>query len=284
MFSDYNVNGLMMEPSADLRLAHVLFIDIVGSSKLLINEQSELLRCLTEIVRSTSQVRDAEAAGKLIRLPTGDGMALAFFTNPDAPVRCALEVSKALKNHPNLLVRMGIHSGPVDEVVDVNQRSNIAGAGITIAQRIMDCGDAGHILLSKRIAEDLAQYTQWRPQLHDLGECDVKHAVKVGIVNLYTGDLGNPALPEKLKREQEIPISASGADWCWGDTAAQIHARRRSTFWRTRLDRWILVYRPSSGAKIDTYSRASGRKKNRCTPVQTLNRRKSGSSVGARNG
>jgi TolB-like protein/tetratricopeptide (TPR) repeat protein len=146
-------------------------------------------------------------------------MALAFFTNPDAPVRCALEVSKALKNHPNLLVRMGIHSGPVDEVVDVNQRSNIAGAGITIAQRVMDCGDAGHILLSKRIAEDLAQYTQWRPHLHDLGECDVKHAVKVGIVNLYSGDLGNPALPEKLKREQEIrsaptaPIGAGVTQW-----------------------------------------------------------------------
>lgn len=205
----------MMAPSADLRLAHVLFIDIVGSSKLLINEQSELLRCLTEIVRSTSQVRDAEAAGKLIRLPTGDGMALAFFTNPDAPVRCALEVSKALKNHSNLPLRMGIHSGPVDEVVDVNQRSNIAGAGITIAQRVMDCGDAGRILLSKRIAEDLAQYAQWRPYLYDLGECDVKHAVKVGIVNLYTGDLGNPALPEKLKREQEIqsaPAAPIGAE------------------------------------------------------------------------
>src|ERR1700730_9074273 len=204
----------MMEPSADLRLAHVLFIDIVGSSKLLINEQSELLRCLTEIVRSTSQVRDAEAAGKLIRLPTGDGMALAFFTNPDAPVRCALEVSKALKNHPNLPLRMGIHSGPVDEVVDVNERSNIAGAGITIAQRVMDCGDAGHILLSKRVADDLANYSQWRPHLHELGQCEVKHGVKIDIVNLHTGELGNPALPEKLKREQKIrsaPTAASGA-------------------------------------------------------------------------
>jgi TolB-like protein/class 3 adenylate cyclase/Tfp pilus assembly protein PilF len=204
----------MMEPSADLRLAHVLFIDIVGSSKLLINEQSELLRCLTEIVRSTSQVRDAEAAGKLIRLPTGDGMALAFFTNPDAPVRCALEVSKALKNHPNLPLRMGIHSGPVDEVVDVNERSNIAGAGITIAQRVMDCGDAGHILLSKRVADDLANYSQWRPHLHELGQCEVKHRVKIDIVNLHTGELGNPALPEKLKREQKIrsaPTAASGA-------------------------------------------------------------------------
>ena len=204
----------MMEPSADLRLAHVLFIDIVGSSKLLINEQSELLRCLTEIVRSTSQVRDAEAAGKLIRLPTGDGMALAFFTNPDAPVRCALEVSKALKNHPNLPLRMGVHSGPVDEVVDVNERSNIAGAGITIAQRVMDCGDAGHILLSKRVADDLANYSQWRPHLHELGQCEVKHGVKIDIVNLHTGELGNAALPEKLKREQKIrsaPTAPIGA-------------------------------------------------------------------------
>jgi TolB-like protein/tetratricopeptide (TPR) repeat protein/class 3 adenylate cyclase len=194
----------MTEPSADLRLAHVLFIDIVGSSKLLINEQSELLRCLTEIVRNTSQVRDAEAAGKLIRLPTGDGMALAFFTNPDAPVRCALEVSKALKNHPNLPVRMGIHSGPVDEVVDVNQRSNIAGAGITIAQRVMDCGDAGHILISKRIADDLAHFAQWRPYLHDLGECEVKHGARIDVVNFYNDELGNPALPEKLRKQKEL--------------------------------------------------------------------------------
>src|ERR1700726_2911884 len=203
MFSAYNLNGLMMEPSADLRLAHVLFVDIVGSSKLLINEQSELLRCLTEIVRSTSQVRDAEAAGKLIRLPTGDGMALAFFTNPDAPVRCALEVSKALKNHPNLPLRMGIHSGPVDEVVDVNERSNIAGAGITIAQRVMDCADAGHILLSKRSADDLAQYSRWRPHLHELGQCEVKHGVKIDVVNFYGDEVGNPAMPEKIKQAKQ---------------------------------------------------------------------------------
>ena len=199
----------MMEPSADLRLAHVLFIDIVGSSRLLINEQSELLRCLTEIVRNTTQLRDAEAAGKLIRLPTGDGMALAFFTNPDAPVRCALEVSKALKNHPNLPVRMGIHSGPVDEVVDVDQRSNIAGAGITIAQRVMDCGDAGHILISKRVADDLAHYTQWRPNLHDLGECEVKHGVRINVVNFYNDELGNPAMPEKLRKQKELAPTPS---------------------------------------------------------------------------
>jgi TolB-like protein/Flp pilus assembly protein TadD/class 3 adenylate cyclase len=192
----------MPEPNYDLRLeiAHVLFIDIVGSSKLLINEQSQSLRQLNELVRGSAQVRAAEEAGKLIRLPTGDGMALAFFTTPDAPVRCALELSQRLKEYPNLPVRMGIHSGPVEEVVDVNERANIAGAGITIAQRVMDCGDAGHILLSKRVADDLGHYSQWRPYLHDLGECEVKHGERVGVVNFYAGDVGNPALPEKLKQ------------------------------------------------------------------------------------
>ena len=186
--------------NSDLRLeiAHVLFIDIVGSSKLLTNEQSELLRILNQVVRETDQVRAAEAAGKLIRLPTGDGMALAFFTTPDAPVRCAMEISRALKQYPNLPVRMGAHSGPVDEVVDINERSNVAGAGITMAQRVMDCGDAGHILLSKRIADDLAQYSQWQPSLHDLGEVAVKHGAMLGIVNLYTDEVGNPAVPAKL--------------------------------------------------------------------------------------
>ena len=189
-----------MNQDLRLEIAHVLFIDMVGSARLLTNEQSELLRALNQVVRETEQVRAAEAAGKLIRLPTGDGMALAFFTTPDAPVRCAMEISRALKSHPNLHVRMGVHSGPVDEVVDINERSNVAGAGITTAQRIMDCGDAGHILLSKRIADDLAQYTHWQPYLHDLGEVEVKHGAKVGIVNLYTEDVGNPSNPAKLAR------------------------------------------------------------------------------------
>jgi TolB-like protein/Flp pilus assembly protein TadD len=198
-----------LNPDLRLEIGHVLFIDIVGSSKLLTNEQSELLRDLNQIVRSTEQVRSAEAAGKLTRLPTGDGMALAFFTTPDAPVRCASEISKALKNYPNLPLRMGVHSGPVDEVVDVNDRSNIAGAGITMAQRVMDCGDAGHILLSKRIADDLAQYGSWRPHLHDLGQCEVKHGAKIDIVNFYTDDIGNPAIPEKLRKEKETAVAAS---------------------------------------------------------------------------
>jgi TolB-like protein/class 3 adenylate cyclase/Tfp pilus assembly protein PilF len=184
----------------ELEIAHVLFIDIVGYSKLLINEQHELLQELNQIVRTTEAFRAAEAAGKLIRLPTGDGMALAFATTPEAPVQCALEISKALKSHPELRVRMGIHSGPVSGLVDVNDRSNIAGAGINMAQRVMDCGDAGHILLSRHVAEDLEQYRQWQPHLHDLGECEVKHGVRVHVVNLYTDDLGNPELPEKFKQ------------------------------------------------------------------------------------
>ena len=201
----------MSELNPDLRLeiAHVLFIDIVGSSKLLINEQSELMRELNQVVLNTDQVRAAEAAGKLIRLPTGDGMALVFFSTPDAPVRCALEISKARQSHPKLKLRMGVNSGPVDEVVDVNERSNIAGAGITMAQRVMDCGDAGHILLSKRIADDLAQYSQWRPHLHDLGQCEVKHGAKIDIVNLFTDEAGNPAIPEKLEEEKQIAGATS---------------------------------------------------------------------------
>jgi len=200
----------------ELEIAHVLFIDIVSYSKLLINEQHDLLQELNQIVRTTETFRAAEAVGKLIRLPTGDGMALAFATTPVAPVHCALEISKALKSRPELRVRMGIHSGPVSGLVDVNDRSNIAGAGINMAQRVMDCGDAGHILLSRHIAEDLEQYRQWQPHLHDPGECEVKHGVHVHVVNFYTEELGNQEVPEKLQQAKEtqtapaIPASKLG--------------------------------------------------------------------------
>lgn len=195
------------ETKSDLRLeiAHVLFIDIVGYSKLLINEQRESLQELNQIVRGTEAFRAAETGGQLTRIPTGDGMALVFSTTPDAPVQCALEIGKALKSRPDLRVRMGIHSGPVSAVTDVNDRSNIAGGGINMAQRVMDCGDAGHILLSKRVAEDLAQYRQWQRHLHDLGECQVKHDVTVSVVNLYTDEAGNAALPAKFAR---APVAA----------------------------------------------------------------------------
>src|ERR1700720_3144398 len=185
-----------------LEIAHVLFIDIVGYSKLLINEQSEQIQKLKEIVRGTEQFRLAEAEGKLLRLPTGDGGAFVFRNSPEAPVLCALEISKALKNHPELRVRMGIHSGPVNEVTDLNEQASIAGAGINIAQRVMDCGDAGHILLSRHVAEDLEHYPRWQPFLHKLGDCESKHGVRVSVVNLYSGDFGNPALPEKLRSAQ----------------------------------------------------------------------------------
>jgi TolB-like protein len=190
------------EPSPDVKfeIGHVLFIDIVGYSNLLINQQSEQMQTLREIVRGTEQFRLAEAEGKLLRLPTGDGGALVFRTSPEAPVRCAREISKELKKHPELRVRMGIHSGAVNEITDLNEQANIAGAGINIAQRIMDCGDAGHILLSRHVAEDLEQYRQWQPCLHDLGECEVKHGVRVHAFNFYTDDLGNPEVPQKFKR------------------------------------------------------------------------------------
>src|SRR5467141_3602745 len=190
-----------------LEIGHVLFIDIVGYSKLLINEQSEQLQTLKEIVRGTEQFRVAEAEGKLLRLPTGDGGALVFRTSPEAPVLCAMEIAKALKNHPELRVRMGIHSGPVNEITDLNEQANIAGARINIAQRVMDCGDAGHILLSKHVAEDLEHYPRWQPYLHDLGEYEVKHGVRVSIVNLYTDDAGNPALPTRLAAQKRSPAS-----------------------------------------------------------------------------
>ena len=191
------------ESETDLKfeIGHVLFVDIVGYSKLLIHEQSELLQKLREIVRATEQFRLAEAEGELLRLPTGDGGALVFRKNPEAPVACALELSKALKNHPKLRVRMGIHSGPVKEVTDLNEQANIAGAGINTAQRVMDCGDAGHILLSKRVAEDLEQYARWRPLLHELGTCEVKHGVMLSLVNLYSDEIGNPEPPKKFKAE-----------------------------------------------------------------------------------
>ena len=175
-----NAQDTSAEPTPDLQLeiAHLLLIDVVGYSRLLVNEQIELLQELNQIVRNTECFRTAETSGKLIRMPTGDGMALLFFHSPEEPVRCALEVSRALQKHPTIQVRMGIHSGPVNRVTDVNDKTNIAGSGINVAQRVLDCGDAGHILLSAHIAEDLAQYRPWQPYLHDLGECEVKHGLR----------------------------------------------------------------------------------------------------------
>jgi TolB-like protein/class 3 adenylate cyclase/Tfp pilus assembly protein PilF len=198
------------EPTPDLQLevAHLLLIDVVGYSKLLINEQIELLQELKQIVRSTESFRAAEARGELIRVPTGDGMALVFFHSPEEPVRCALEISRALQDHPKILLRMGIHSGPVNRLTDVNEKTNIAGPGINIAQRVMDCGDAGHIFLSAHVAEDLCEYRHWQPYLHDLGECEVKYGLRLHLFNLYKDGLGNSQVPEKLRRGRRRSASA----------------------------------------------------------------------------
>ena len=182
-----------------LEIAHVLFTDIVGYSKLPINQQRGLVQRLNEVVRDTDAYQAAETAGRLMTIPTGDGITLVFYHSPEAPVECALEISRALKKHPELQLRMGVHSGPVSGVIDATGKANVAGPGINIAQRVMDCGDAGHILLSKRVAEDLKEYPHWQPHLHELGECEVKHGVRISVVNLYTGELGNSAVPEKLK-------------------------------------------------------------------------------------
>src|SRR5213595_1075421 len=187
-----------------LQIAHILFTDIVGYSKLLSDEQRKLFGLLNEIVRKTSQFRAAEAASKLVRLSTGDGMVLAFFTSVDMPVRCAQEISRKLREHPELKLRMGINSGPVDQVSDVNDQRNITGAGVNLAQRVMDCGDAGHILLSRRVADDLAQYSEWQPFLHELREVEVKHGVRLALVNFFSDGFGNSKTPAKIIRAKQI--------------------------------------------------------------------------------
>src|SRR5881394_2360799 len=188
-----------LKKEIELEIAHVLFIDIVGYSKLSVNEQHAQVEELNEIVRLCEQFRKAEAASRLLKIPTGDGMALVFYKSPEEPAQCAVEISRALKDNSRLQVRMGVHSGPVSGVVDVNERTNVAGAGINTAQRVMDCADAGHILLSKRVAEDLEQFKHWRPLLYHIGECEVKHGEKIDIVNLFTAELGNRETPEKFR-------------------------------------------------------------------------------------
>ena len=200
--------------ASQMQTAHVLFIDVVGYSKLLVNEQREVLQQLNDVVRRTPQFANSDAGGKLIRIPSGDGMALVFFQSPEEPVHCAMEIARALKNRPQVRVRMGVHSGPVNQVTDVNDRVNVAGVGINFAQRVMDCADAGHILISKRVADDLAQDILWQPLLHELGEVEVKHGVKLGVVNLYNAELGNPDAPRRLSSRSvpaKAPVAPSSA-------------------------------------------------------------------------
>jgi TolB-like protein/Tfp pilus assembly protein PilF len=229
------------DDNLELEIGYVLFLDIVGYSKLLIEEQKERLSQLTSIVLATAQVRESTDE-QLVRLPTGDGVALVFYHSAEEPARCALEIAEALRKHPEIPVRMGIHSGPVSAVIDVTGRTNIAGPGINLAQRVMDCGDAGHILLSQRVADDLGQYRQWAPRLHDVGECEVKHGVRLHLVNLYADPLGNPALPQKFQQGRETSV------------AAHQSARRRRTIG------WIaaLVVLLAAGAGVYFLSHRTG--------------------------
>src|SRR5246127_1467259 len=199
-------------PDERLEIGHVLFIDIVGYSKLLNEEQKERLNQLTEIALATTPVREATDE-QLVRLPTGDGMALVFHHSAEEPARCALEIAEALQKHPELPVRMGIHSGPVNKVTDVSGRTNLAGAGINMAQRVMDCGDAGHILLSQHVADDLINSRQWASRLRDLGECEGKHGVRLHLVNLYAEPLGNAAVPQKLQQAKVQPAQRTNVGW-----------------------------------------------------------------------
>ncbi len=192
------------KPKSRLEIAHVLFMDIVGYSRLLNDEQREALHELNTLVLQTDAAQEAQAAGQLIRLPTGDGMALVFTSSVEAPVECAFQVSQSLRAQPNLPLRMGIHSGPVQHLEDVNGHTNVAGAGINMAQRVMDCGDAGHILVSKRVADDLAGSRHWQPYLHELGDCEVKHGVTVSLVNLYADVIGNPVPPSRFGRARRL--------------------------------------------------------------------------------
>src|SRR5438552_12416177 len=193
-----------MASEVNFELAHVLFMDVVGYSQLLMDDQYAILHELNAVVRETEQFRSAEQQGKLICVPTGDGMVLVFFTSPDAPARCAIEIARNLRDHPEIKLRMGIHCGPVSTIADVNKSANVAGGGINMAQRVMGCGDAGHILLSQRVAEDLAQFREWSASVHDLGECEVKHGVKIHLFNFFGDGFGNPAVPLTLPGKMRL--------------------------------------------------------------------------------
>ena len=236
------------KPKVRMEIAHVLFIDIVGYSRLRITEQSAQIQKLREIARGAEQFRTAEAEGKLLRLPTGDGGALVFRNGLEAPVLCAVEIAKALRSHPELRVRMGIHSGPVNAVTDLNEQANIAGAGINVAQRIMDCGDAGHILVSKHAAEDLEQFDQWHPYLHDLGECEVKHGERLHVVNFFNDEIGNSARPTKF-------ASASSAK----TVPAPAGAHRRNVIALTTIGALIVLAAIAVALKMSVFSRQAQR-------------------------
>src|SRR5438309_9539541 len=252
---------IQIKNASQLEIAHVLFIDIVGYSKLSISDQHARVEELNRIVRASQEFQRAEAASRLTSIPTGDGMALAFYTSPEAPAQCAVEISGALKEYPRLQLRMGIHSGPVGGVVDVNERANLAGAGLNMAQRVMDCGDAGHILLSKHVAEDLEDYRRWRPLLHDLGSCEVKHGVRVSVVNLYDDQFGNAKLPHRFetvqKRRRRLRRAATAAALALAAIVAGIamfsRNRLRSTLAAPEKSIAVLPFENRSEDKANAY-------------------------------
>ncbi len=244
-----------VEPDLKLEIAHILTIDVVAYSTLLIHEQSRVMADLNRIVRNTPRFRGAEAEGKLTRLPTGDGMALVFHGDPEAPVECAMQISAELRTHREIRLRMGIHSGPINQILDVNDRSNVAGAGIDMAQRVMDCGDAGHILVSKRVADDLAPHLRWNRHLHDLGECEVKHGRRIGIFNLFTDTLGNPILPRKL----QPAAGGNGTKWrkqkflILAPIGAGVAVGLAFFFWPVRPSLAVLPFRDGSQNRDQEY-------------------------------
>ena len=236
--------SIEIKKEIQLEIAHVLFVDIVGYSKFSINDQRAAIDELTQAVRTSEQVQNAEAGARLIKIPTGDGMALVFYKSPEEPVECALEIARALTDQSKIKLRMGVHSGPVSGMIDVNGQANLAGAGLNMAQRVMDCGDAGHILLSKRVADDLGEYEHWRPLLHDLGEGEVKHGIRVSIVNLYAAEVGNPQLPKKfhaLKKRRARTRLAAVTVALLAIAVALVVARKFSRSTSTILEKSIAV-------------------------------------------
>jgi tetratricopeptide (TPR) repeat protein/class 3 adenylate cyclase len=194
----------VLDEGSGAESANVLFLDIVGFTKLAVNRQRQVLKQLLEAVRSTEEYNRANAADQLLRLPTGDGMALVFLnTTPVAPVCCAKHICKALSSGSQSFgVRMGVHSGPVYRDENIDNRPNVTGDGINLAQRVMSCGDEGHIILSNTVAEFLRAFDEWRPQIHDLGEVKVRHDKVLHIFNLYGEGFGNPAQPAAVRSQR----------------------------------------------------------------------------------
>ena len=191
----------------DLETGHILFIDIVGLARMLALEQQESLHKLSQIIRNTDAGKTTEE--ELPRLSTGSGLALAFATTADAAVRCAMQISTGWRTYPELKLRMGIHTGPVNRMTEANDRIGVAGPGVNVARRVTDCGDTGHILLSRHAVERLSDRSHWQPYLHDLGECEVTNGEVIAVVNFYTDEVGNSSPPKRFKRKNGAHLATN---------------------------------------------------------------------------